>query len=284
MDALLRSVLLASLVALTAACSSSGQQPAGSGSGGSDAALEAAAGSGGSGGDSAADAAPDTSVDAALDAGTDADASSTDASSTDASDASPADAAADADAQVDYDAQAVDGSSCGALIQQHPIEGALHVTPCSQVSYGTNPPSSGNHYPIWADYKTYTRPVPRGFWVHNLEHGAVVITYNCPGGCAGEVAQAQSVIDSYADLGCFTSAGVPRRIVMTPDPLLDVRWAASSWGWTLRASCFEPAVFLKFIQDHYNHAPENECHGDWDFQPDGGPLVLPCSDAGADGG
>jgi len=282
MDALLRPVLLASLVVLTAACSSgkSSADP-GSGSGGSDAALEASADTGSAGsGDSAADAAPDTSVDAALDAGTDADASSPDASSPDASDASPA----DADAQVDYDAQAVDASSCGAVVQQHPIEGALHVTPCSPVSYGTNPPSSGNHYPIWADYKTYTEAVPRGFWVHNLEHGAVVITYNCPGGCAGEVAQAQSVIDSYADLACFTSAGVPRRIVMTPDPLLDVRWAASSWGWTLRASCLEPAVFLEFIQDHYNHAPENECHGDWDFQPDGGPLALPCSDAGADGG
>ena len=126
--------------------------------------------------------------------------------------------------------------------------------------------------------------MPRGFWVHDLEHGAVVITYNCPGGCAAEVAQAQALIDSVIDSACVASTGTKRRIVMTPDPDLDVRWAASSWGWTLRASCFEPAVFQQFITEHYNHSPEDECSGYWDFQPDGGPLVLPCSDAGADAG
>ncbi len=125
---------------------------------------------------------------------------------------------------------------------------------------------------------------PRGFWVHNLEHGAVVITYNCPGGCNAEVAKVQSTIDSFDDPACSKAAGVPRHIVMTPDPLLDTRWAASAWGWTLKASCFEPAVFLKFVKDHYNHSPEDECSGYWDFQPDGGPLVLPCTDAGADAG
>lgn len=280
-DVPLRTLLFVSLAALLGACSSSGEQPAAYGSGGSDAAIEAAGGSGGgspeAGTDALTDAPPDTSDDGSAGAPADGGPDASDGGSTDSG-------VTDADAMPDYDAEPIDGSTCGAVVQQRPIEGALHVPPCSPVSYVSNPPSSGNHYPIWADYKSYDEPVPRGFWVHNLEHGAVVITYNCPGGCAGEVAQAQSLIDSYLDQPCFTSVGVLRRIVMTPDPKLDVRWAASAWGWTLKASCFEPAVFLQFIYDHYSHAPESECSGYWDFQPDGGPLVLPCSDAGIDAG
>ena len=59
----------------------------------------------------------------------------------------------------------------------------------------TKPPSSGNHYPIWPDYQTYDKPVPWGHLMHAMEHGAVIIVYNCPGGCPDEVAAAQAIID-----------------------------------------------------------------------------------------
>ena len=128
---------------------------------------------------------------------------------------------------------------------------------CSPISYGTNPPSSGNHYPIWAAYQTYERAIPRGFWVHSLEHGAVVFTYNCPGGCADEVAVLQSFIDGLpADCG-----DTKRRVILTPDPELDVRFAASAWGNTLRASCFDRDAFSSFYTAHYDHAPESICGG-----------------------
>jgi hypothetical protein len=128
---------------------------------------------------------------------------------------------------------------------------------CSPLTFGTNPPSSGNHYAIWAAYQTYERAIARGFWVHSLEHGAVVITYNCPGGCPSEVAEVQAFIDSLpSDCG-----SAPRRIVLTPDPELDVRFAASAWGFTLRASCFDRAAFAAFHDAHYDHAPESICGG-----------------------
>src|SRR5688572_23429319 len=52
---------------------------------------------------------------------------------------------------------------CAAVTEQHAIEGAGHVPSCSEVSYGTNPPSSGNHYGVWAAFQSYTFAVPRGF-------------------------------------------------------------------------------------------------------------------------
>jgi hypothetical protein len=156
---------------------------------------------------------------------------------------------------------------CYAVVQQHAIEGETHVPVCSVVDYHTNPPSSGDHYPIWAEYKSYTSPVPLGFLVHNLEHGAIVLTYNCAvgdggqGECATEVAEASQMIAALpSDQECVSlGEGVSRRTVMSPDPDLDVRFAASAWGWTLRADCFDAAAFQAFALAHYKGGPEDLC-------------------------
>jgi hypothetical protein len=135
------------------------------------------------------------------------------------------------------------------------------VAVCSHVTYLTKPPSSGDHYPIWAAYQTYLAAIPEGFWVHNLEHGAVVLSYNCPGGCASDVAAAQTWINALPDdPQCNPSAGDARvRVIMSPDPNLDVKFAASSWGWTLRAECFDPVAFGAFAVAHYGQGREVIC-------------------------
>ena len=97
--------------------------------------------------------------------------------------------------------------------------------------------------------------MPWGFLVHCLEHGAIDLVYNCPDGCADEVAQAQALIDGLApDPGC---AGARMKIVLSPDPSLEVRWAASAWTWTLRAACFDKQAFASFIAGHYQ-GPDTE--------------------------
>ena len=159
-----------------------------------------------------------------------------------------------------YDASAPTGP-CDAVEQEQAIEGFEHIPVCSFVEYLTKPPSSGNHYPVWAAYKTYVAPIPEGFFVHNLEHGTIVLTYNCPDGCASDVAAAQAMLDSLpADPDCAAQASpVRRRSLMTPDPKLDVPFAASAWGWTLRAKCFDSAAFQSFALRHYNQGREDIC-------------------------
>ena len=165
----------------------------------------------------------------------------------------------DADAEPDPDGGS-DPGHCRIVVGAHAIEGAQHMPLCSPLTYGTNPPSSGNHYAEWADYRAYERAIFRGFWVHSLEHGAMVITYNCPGGCPDEVAAARAFIDALpADCGPNS-----RRLILTPDPELDVRWAASTWGYTLRANCFDRDAFSAFYTEHYDHAPESICGGGTD--------------------
>src|SRR6516164_3543823 len=103
----------------------------------------------------------------------------------------------DASPTASYPASAPTGP-CGAVVQQHAIEGATHADVCSYVDYHTLPPSSGNHYPYWAAYMTYDQPVPEGYWVHNLEHGSIVLSYNCgEAGCAEDIAAAQQMMDQF---------------------------------------------------------------------------------------
>lgn len=150
--------------------------------------------------------------------------------------------------------------TCGAVVQQQAIEGRVHIPVCSAVEYGTKPPSSGNHYPVWAAYGVYTAPVPEGYWVHNLEHGTIVISYNCTG-CENDIAAAATMLSGLPnDPECVSlGEGVFRRSLMTPDPYLDVPFAASAWGWTLRASCFDADAFQAFALAHYNQGPEDLC-------------------------
>lgn len=157
------------------------------------------------------------------------------------------------------------GSGENLGIAAQPDEGNNHVPSCSSVRYASVPPSSGNHYPNWPAYKTYPTPVPWGFLVHGLEHGAVIVAYNCPQGCAGEVAAAQAWIDALAN-DPLCAVGESPRVIMTPDPTLDVRWAASAWGWTLRWCTFEPSLFQTFFTAHYDRAPEQICRSSSDVE------------------
>ena len=152
----------------------------------------------------------------------------------------------------------VDGSACDAVVTAETVESALHVAECSEITYSSNPPSSGPHYPLWAAFTVYDRPVARGFWVHSLEHGAVAFLYDCDD-CDSEIDAAKALIDELPEDPRCVGEATRNRMLMTPDPLLDVPWAASAWGFTLRSNCFEPEVFRAFVTEHYAHTFEDFC-------------------------
>jgi uncharacterized protein DUF3105 len=61
------------------------------------------------------------------------------------------------------------------VLRNPPIEGRTHTT--KAVKYGTNPPTSGNHYPIPEQDGVYTSQPPITHLVHTLEHGRIEIQY-----------------------------------------------------------------------------------------------------------
>lgn len=58
-------------------------------------------------------------------------------------------------------------------------ENRSHVTDISGIAYDTNPPTGGPHFPVWAKKGVYDRAISDGYLLHSLEHGYVVISYNC---------------------------------------------------------------------------------------------------------
>lgn len=175
------------------------------------------------------------------------------------------------------------GGPCDAVEDTPPLLPPNHVAFGTPVDYDSNPPSSGPHYPIWAAYQAYTTPVDRRYYVHDLEHGAVDLLYNCnvsadggtevidadlvdsgdgdAGPCPAVAAQLQAIIDAFpSDPRCSASNGDPRvRFVLTPDPLLDVPVAAAAWGWTYKAQCVDPTTLTQFAKDHYDQGLEEIC-------------------------
>jgi len=150
---------------------------------------------------------------------------------------------------------------CEVLVDAPPFVSAEHVPVGTHVNYNSNPPSSGPHYPVWAAFNVFDKPVQREFYVHDLEHGAVVLLYKCdaPSGCPEVVLALKQVSDALPDDPLCNKAPVRVRTVITPDPLLDVPVAAAAWGWTYKAKCVDVPSLTQFAKDHYAKGPEDLC-------------------------
>jgi hypothetical protein len=119
------------------------------------------------------------------------------------------------------------------------------------LTFNSNPPSSGRHCEQAGQYGGYTeaQPLSRCNYLKNLELGGVALVYNCPGGCNDVTAQLARAIVDVRDPDCATN----KRVLVTPDKDLDVKVAATAWGFTWRASCLDTAArasLVKFINDH----------------------------------
>ena|GEM_PF-981435 len=134
-----------------------------------------------------------------------------------------------------------------------------HQASCSDLTPSTNPPMGGPHYDTWAAYGVYTFPVPKGFLIHDMEHGGIVVWYNCPDGCSREVAAATAWLDALPEDPLCAGSPALRRVVLTPAPDLPTRWAISAAKASITSDCFDSARFRQFYLDHFGKGPENTC-------------------------
>jgi hypothetical protein len=129
-----------------------------------------------------------------------------------------------------------------------------HVT--GPVRYAVTPPVGGPHNPVWMNAGVYTEPIPSERAVHNLEHGAVWITYR-PDLPSSEVTRLvdlfkkQSMIpepgdggrsNRFMDLSPWSGNDLPAPIVI------------SSWGYQLRVQSPDDRRLQQFI-DTFRHNP-----------------------------
>jgi hypothetical protein len=140
----------------------------------------------------------------------------------------------------------------------------LHVAEGTAVTYNHNPPTSGCHYNLGFShaplapgvYPTLSDKLTAEYWVHNLEHGYIVVTFNCPTGCDSDL---QSLNAWYHTLPPDPAGHVAyAKFVAVPYPAQKEKWDIVSWDW------FDPIgstlnlnEVKKFYDNHVNQAPES---------------------------
>ena len=170
----------------------------------------------------------------------------------------PAGCGGDDDGTIDEKIDMPVGGCDGRLIQV-PDEEAVHEASGTTIEWSSNPPLTGHHYGSWAGWERSYTSLERGNYLHNAEHGGVVLLYNCADGCPDVVAELlDAARRAPADPTCVEP--ITKRVLIAPDPLLPegVQVAAVAWNVGYTASCCDPYI-RTFLRTRLRHGPEDTC-------------------------
>jgi Protein of unknown function (DUF3105) len=139
----------------------------------------------------------------------------------------------------------------------------VHVVEGTAITYNHNPPTSGCHYSLGAGhaplapgvYPPSAAKTTPEYWVHNLEHGYVVVSYNCPAGCDSDI---QALNAWYHTLPPDPGGGVAyAKFIAVSDPAQKEKWDIESWDWfDAIGSTLNLNEVKKFYDNHVNQSPE----------------------------
>lgn len=137
----------------------------------------------------------------------------------------------------------------GARGQHFPIQGQQHIQPGqTHPAYNSDPPTSGWHYdtPLAAGFRE--QPAADEQVVHNLEHGHVVISYDCSKltDCQGVKEQLRRLAERYRNW----------KITIVPRQNADAAIALTAWGWLDKLDGFDEARIAAFINAWRDRGPE----------------------------
>jgi len=134
-----------------------------------------------------------------------------------------------------------------------------HIDPSTQWTYKFYPPTSGPHYSVAG-----SAPVPwgtvdtlvEGQFVHNLEHGGIVILYNCPSGN-----DCTSLKNSLTDYVQKLAPAEPKygepKIIMTPySHGMTKKVALVAWHYIEFLDSYDQNAITQFYENHVDQGPE----------------------------
>lgn len=138
-------------------------------------------------------------------------------------------------------------AACKSIVQSLP-EDAHHTATCSDAcGNGLNPPTGGPHCSSTVACRVHTEEQPACAWLHNLEHGHIVLLYNCPEGCADDVEALKRIWSTRAN---------PKRIILTPWSGLEKKFAAIVWGSAWSGDTLDEAAIDCVMNRQDDDAPE----------------------------
>lgn len=137
----------------------------------------------------------------------------------------------------------------------YPSIGQQHIslTDPLPVPYTSNPPSSGAHFPSPANWGVYDYEANDRFFVHNLEHGGIWISYR-PSVDAHVVEHLKAIVDEFGG----------SKLVMGPRAANDTDVAVAAWTRVLKFNLTDGDIseeqlnqIRAFYKAHKNRGPEN---------------------------
>jgi hypothetical protein len=134
-----------------------------------------------------------------------------------------------------------------------PDEGRNHVNPGSPLTFNSVPPASGAHYPTWTRPGIYPETQDPGNWVHSLEHGYVVILYNCPSGCPDDVEKLRQFYDTAPKSTRYNY----QKLVILPYTNMPHKFAAVAWARIDEMDELDLDRLLTFYRAFLDHGPED---------------------------
>ncbi len=176
-------------------------------------------------------------------------------------------------------------------------QGREHVSPqaVSEFKYNSNPPTSGQHLPSWVKAGVFEGPQSEGELLHALEHGYVIVSYNCnvhlqsqkskvlPRRQAGESQKVYaheeegSSSADFVDPTIATGSAVNEsggcktlvtqlselankkklwKLIVAPRPQLDTTIALTAWTYVDKFDQFDTGRIERFIDFHRDQGPE----------------------------
>lgn len=143
--------------------------------------------------------------------------------------------------------------------QKVPDSGRTHIQKGGNVSYNSNPPTSGAHYGDWRRAGNYDEPQQDEYLVHSLEHGYIIMSYNCNAGQGGSVTpspdQAQDC-QLKEQLNEVLDEKGAWKLIVVPRPNLDVPIALTAWGYIDKMDKFDKDRTFAFIDALRDQGPE----------------------------
>lgn len=136
--------------------------------------------------------------------------------------------------------------------------GAAHEPPGAAVEYEHCPPTSGTHYgtTLLARLHGPAEPTVPQEWVHNLEHGQVVLLYSCRASCDGVVDDLGKIA---RDAPSSPLCDDPAVLVVTRYEDMPAPLALAAWGRLRYLRSPSADVVAAFVREHADRGPEPQC-------------------------
>lgn len=140
----------------------------------------------------------------------------------------------------------------------YPSQGHAHLEEAQlrHFTYNSNPPTSGPHEEVFADGYISKTPLPNWIQVHLLEHGSVLIQYNCT--CPSLVKKLEEISRSFDTYNPQMAMEMGKAVLIAPNPTIGKnKIALTAWTRLQILDRYDEKVIKTFITSWLGNDPNS---------------------------